>query len=62
MLEIIFCLFFLIVWTIIQYWIIKVIMTKVLDSTVRYEIIIYLLPLNLAAFMCGAFLGLINFN
>jgi hypothetical protein len=60
MLKIIFCLIFAILWSIFQYWIIKVIMTKVLDSTVRYEIIIYLLPLNLAAFMCGAFLGLIN--
>lgn len=60
MLKIILCLIFAILWSISQYWIIKVIMTKVLDSTVRYEIIIYLLPLNLAAFMCGAFLGLIN--
>lgn len=60
MLKIILCLIFAILWSIFQYWIIKVIMTKVLDSTVRYEIIIYLLPLNLAAFMCGAFLGLIN--
>ena len=60
MFEIILSLIFLLLWIIIQFGITKVIMTKVPDSTVRYEIIIYLLPLNLAAFMRGAFLGLIN--
>lgn len=60
MLKIILWLIFLIVWGILQYMIIQRIMTKVLNSTVRYELIIYLLPLNLAAFMCGVFLGLIN--
>lgn len=60
MLKIIFCLIFAIIWGILQYNIIKGIMTKVLDSSVRYELIIYLQALNLAALMCGIFLGLIN--
>ena len=58
MVEIILCLIFLLLWIITQFGIIKVIMTKVPDSTVRDEIIVYLFALNVAAFMCGLFLGL----
>ena len=58
MIEIILSLICLILWIIIQCVIIKVIMTKVPDSTVRYEMIVYLFALNIAAFMCGLFLGL----
>jgi hypothetical protein len=58
MLEIILSLIFLLLWIIIQFGITKVIMTKVPDSTVRDEIIVYLFALNVAAFMCGLFLGL----
>ena len=43
-----------------QYVITKVIMTKVTNSIVRYEIIEFLFALETAAFMCGVFLGLIN--
>jgi hypothetical protein len=56
--EIILCLICLILWIIIQYWIIKVTMTKVPNSTVRCEIIEFLFALETVAFMCGAFLGL----
>ena len=55
---IILCLIFLIIWIITQFGIIKVIMTKVHDSIVRDEIIVYFFALNVAAFMCGLFLGL----
>lgn len=55
---IILCLIFLIVCIITQCGIIKTIMTKVSDSSVRDEIIVYLFALNVAAFMCGLFLGL----
>jgi hypothetical protein len=58
MFEIILSLIFLLLWIIIQFGITKVIMTKVPDSTVRDEIIVYLFALNVAAFMCGLFLGL----
>lgn len=58
--KIILCLIFLILWIIIQYWIIKTIMTKVPDSTVRSEIIEFLFALEAVVFMCGAFLGLIS--
>ena len=58
MLEIILSLIFLLLWIIIQFGIIKIIMTKVPDSTVRDEIIVYLFAINVAAFMCGLFLGL----
>ena len=58
MVEIILCLIFLLLWIITQFGIIKVIMTKVLDNTVRDEIIVYLFALNVATFMCGLFLGL----
>lgn len=58
MLEIILSLIFLLLWIIIQCAIIKTIMIKVPDSSVRYEIIVYLFALNVAAFMCGLFLGL----
>lgn len=60
MFKIILCLFFLIVWIIIQYVITKVTMTKVPNNTVRYEIIEFLFALETVAFMCGLFLGLIN--
>ena len=58
MFEIILCIIFLVLWIIIQYAIIKVIMTKVPDKTVRDEIIEFLFTLETVAFMCGAFLGL----
>lgn len=58
MLEIILSLIFLLLWIIIQFGIIKIIMTKVPDNTVRDEIIVYLFAINVAAFMCGLFLGL----
>ena len=58
MVEIILSLIFLLLWIITQFGIIKVIMTKVPDSTVRDEIIVYLFAINVAAFMCGLFLGL----
>jgi hypothetical protein len=60
MLKIILCLIFLLVWIIIQTGIITLTMTKVVDSTVRFKIIVYLFALNAASFMCGLFLGLIN--
>lgn len=60
MFKIILCLFFSIVWIIIQYVIIKVTMTKVPDSTVRYDIITLLFALETVVFICGALLGLIN--
>ena len=58
MVEIILCIIFLVLCIIVQCAIIKTIMTKVPDNTVRDEIIVYLFALNIAAFMCGLFLGL----
>lgn len=60
MFEIILLLICLIIWIITNYGIIKITMNKVLDSTVRYEILVYSFALNNAAFMCGVFLGLLN--
>ena len=60
MFEIILCLIFAIAWIILQYMIIQGIMIKVPDGNDRYELIIYLLLLNVAALMCGVLLGLIN--
>lgn len=60
MLKIILCLIFLLVWIITQTGIVTLTMTKVVDKTVRDEIIVYLFALNVASFMCGLFLGLIN--
>lgn len=58
MFEIILCLVCLIIWIIIQVIVQQVIMNKVSDSAVRYEIIKFLFALEAVVFMCGLFLGL----
>lgn len=60
MLKIILCLICLILWILIQYTIVKIIMTKVSNSAVRYDLIILLRALEIVVFICGTLLGLIN--
>ena len=55
--KLLFFIFFAL-WAIIGCGISETIMTKVPDSYVRTEIIVYLLALNVVASMCGLFLGL----
>jgi hypothetical protein len=60
LIKIILCLICLILWILIQYTIIKIIMTKVSNSAVRYDLIILLRALEIVVFICGTLLGLIN--
>ena len=55
--KLLFFIFF-VLWAIVYCAIFKTIMTKVPDSSVRTEMIIYSIALNVAASMCGLFLGL----
>jgi hypothetical protein len=60
MIKIILCLICLILWILIQHTIIKIIMTKVSNSAVRYDLITLSLALEIVVFICGTLLGLIN--